>query len=97
MNVYLCTHCKHCVDIKYNAFLCEETGYLERKPIEEGCEHYERDDIETTKLRKVCERKKSEKYECTTCGGICYFPHSKSEIWYDFCPCCGRVVIKDDS
>ena len=53
--------------------------------------------IHTTKLRKVCERKKSEKYECTTCGGICYFPHSTNEIWYDFCPCCGRAVIRIDS
>ena len=53
--------------------------------------------IETTKLRKVYDRKKSEKYECTKCGGICYFPHGKSEIWYDFCPCCGRAVIRVDS
>ena len=97
MNEYLCAHCKHSTDIQYNAFVCEETGYRERKPIEEGCEHFERKAIETTKLRKVYDRKKSEKYECTKCGGICYFPHGKSEIWYDFCPCCGRAVIRVDS
>jgi predicted RNA-binding Zn-ribbon protein involved in translation (DUF1610 family) len=38
-------------------------------------------------------RSKSEKYECTHCGGICYFPHHKHwTIGYKFCPNCGEEV-----
>jgi predicted RNA-binding Zn-ribbon protein involved in translation (DUF1610 family) len=45
-------------------------------------------------LRRVdTNRKTSEKYECTHCGGICYFPHHKHwTIGYKFCPQCGEEV-----
>ena len=46
----------------------------------------------TTTLRRVSDRRKSEKYECTACGGVCYFANGRRKIWYQFCPCCGREV-----
>lgn len=68
-------------DIK-NQPLCKSITHW--KPLE----HYD-----TTTLRRESEREKSERYICTHCGGICYFPHSKRvKIWYNFCPCCGLEV-----
>ena len=53
----------------------------------------ELDRLDVTELRKESGRPKSERYICTHCGGICYFPHSKhTKIWYKFCPNCGREL-----
>lgn len=48
---------------------------------------------DTTTLRRESDREKSERYICTHCGGICYFPYGKHrKIWYHYCPCCGLEV-----
>ena len=53
---------------------------------------------DTTTLRRESDRPKSERYICTHCGGVCYFPYGKHrKIWYHFCPCCGREVQYEDA
>lgn len=51
---------------------------------------------EIVHLRKVDPRRKSEKYACTSCGGVCYYDHSKKPIDYKFCPNCGKEITNDD-
>lgn len=40
-------------------------------------------------------RPKSEKYRCTSCGEFCYYPHSRIQIPYRFCPNCGKEVFSN--
>lgn len=44
------------------------------------------------KLVRDSDKPKSNKYRCSACGDICYFPHSLSPIPYKFCPNCGKEV-----
>ena len=39
-------------------------------------------------------RPKNEKFQCTDCGGFCYYPHGAdiTKIQYKFCPNCGKRV-----
>lgn len=69
----------------------------DRKPEQWTITHWRKIDFyQTTRLQQESRREKSERYECTSCGGICYFPHGKHrKIWYKFCPNCGREVNKD--
>ena len=49
------------------------------------------------RLVKVSYREKSEKYECTYCGGICYYPHTKYwRIPYNYCPMCGEEITGNE-
>lgn len=47
----LCAHCLNCQEIKYDGFLCDETGYIEDKDISEDCENFKSDESEFFKLR----------------------------------------------
>lgn len=50
---------------------------------------------EKARLVRESSREKSERYVCTACNGVCYYPHSKTEIPYKYCPNCGRSVNRD--
>lgn len=47
----LCAHCLNCEEVKYDGFFCNETGYIEDKYIEEGCENFKSDEIEFFKKK----------------------------------------------
>ena len=40
MDNSLCAHCQKCGEVKYDGFLCDETGYIESKTISTGCHHF---------------------------------------------------------
>ena len=46
MKNYMCAHCKHCNEIKYDGFFCDETGYIESKTFDKGCDKFESDSVE---------------------------------------------------
>jgi hypothetical protein len=45
----LCAHCKNCKEVKYDGFLCDCTGYIADKNVEEGCDHFEDDGFDLAK------------------------------------------------
>lgn len=56
MNNSLCAHCVHCDEIKYDGFMCDNTGYLENKSVCEGCKDFRPDTF--TGLVKKCDNAK---------------------------------------
>ena len=46
MKNYMCAHCKHCNEIKYDGFFCDETGYIESKTFDKGCDKFESDSVD---------------------------------------------------
>lgn len=53
------------------------------------------DSEEMARLVRELSREKSERYVCTVCKGVRYYPHSKHEISYKYCPNCGREINHD--
>lgn len=45
MNNCLCSHCANCGEVKYDGFLCDETGYLENKSVSEGCQFFKEENF----------------------------------------------------
>lgn len=39
----LCAHCLSCGEVKYGGFMCDNSGYLENKSVNEGCKNFEND------------------------------------------------------
>ena len=39
----LCAHCIHCGEVKYDRFMCDNSGYFENKSINDGCKNFEND------------------------------------------------------
>lgn len=49
MNESLCAHCKNCEEVKYDGFLCDCTGYIEDKSVEDGCDNFKDDGFDCAK------------------------------------------------
>ena len=52
MEESLCAHCKNCEEIKYDGFLCDISGYIEDKSVEDGCGNFKDDGFDRAKYQK---------------------------------------------
>jgi len=52
MEESLCAHCKNCEEIKYDGFLCDVSGYIEDKSVEDGCDNFKDDGFDRAKYQK---------------------------------------------
>lgn len=49
----LCAHCIHAVEVKYNGFFCDKTGYLENKSCKyDGCKNFKSDKFEYAEQKR---------------------------------------------
>jgi DNA-directed RNA polymerase subunit RPC12/RpoP len=98
MKDYKCAHCAHCNKIKYDGFFCDKTGYLEHKRIEDKCNDFEADTIETEPVRHGRWINKGEYAVCTECGGRSGTQFDGVEpiaLMTRFCPNCGARMDGD--
>lgn len=49
MKKSLCAHCRNCEEVKYDGFLCDCTGYIEDKRVEDGCANFKDDGFDRSK------------------------------------------------
>lgn len=49
MKQSLCAHCKNCEEVKYDGFMCDCTGYIEYKSVEDGCDNFKDDSFDLAK------------------------------------------------
>lgn len=91
MDNSLCAHCTHCDEVKYDGFMCDKTGYVENKEIEDDCKYFESDAFATIRERRghwVTDT------WCSECGRFpvdCSLPISNRELtkYFEYCPHCG--------
>lgn len=49
MKESLCAHCINCEEVKYDGFMCDCTGYIEDKSVEDGCDNFKDDGFDRSK------------------------------------------------